>query len=90
MQYNVMRKEPNGTMEPEPMVRKHVSDSQMAAVLDRRHLEDVTNYQESSPSDAQTNNNSNRTRNNNKLVIDEVSSKLDPVSFSSANLLSLF
>lgn len=75
-------------MEPEPMVRKHVSDSQMAAVLDRRHLEDVTNYQESSTSDSQTNNNSNRARNNNKLVIDDVSTKLDPVS--SSNVATTF
>lgn len=89
MQYNTldtmtMKKAENGMMGPEPVVRKHVSDSQMAAVLDRRHLGDVTNYHETSSSDSQTNNNSNRTRNNNKLIIDEVASKLDPVGVCSS------
>lgn len=69
------RNESNGN-EPEPVPRKHVSESQMASVLDRRHLEDVTNYQQDSSSPQ-----SNRSRDSSSkaLIIDDALTKLDPV-----------
>lgn len=52
----------------------------MASVLDRRHLEDVTNYQQDS-SLSPMQNNANRPRDTNKtLLIDDALTKLDPVS----------
>lgn len=79
-QSNLNKNEVNGGIEPEPMVRKHVSDSQMASVLDRRHLEDLTNHQESQQSQSQSNINMNRARDASKaLIIDDALTKLDPV-----------
>lgn len=81
---NKMRKELLGTIdsngcgnsEPIP-IRKHVADSQMSSILDRRHLEDVTNQQESQQSPQ---NMSNRSRDSNQtLIIDDTLVKLDPV-----------
>lgn len=65
------------------MVRKHVSDNQMSSILDRRHLEDVTNHhqqQQSQQQPQQQQQLSNRQlRENQTLIIDEELNKLDPV-----------
>lgn len=74
--------ESNGRVDVEPLItRKHVSDSQMASVLDRRHLEDVTNHQQEPQQQvSSTQNLLNRSRETNKtLIIDDALTKLDPV-----------
>lgn len=71
-----------GDIDSEPIIapRKHVSDSQMSSVLDRRHLEDVTNHQQE-PQMSSPQNLLNRSRDTNKaLIIDDALTKLDPVS----------
>lgn len=81
------RNESNGshrTMDDfvEPLIaRKHVSDSQMSSILDRRHLEDVTNHQQELQQQ-QTSSPLNRSRDpaNKTLIIDDALTKLDPVS----------
>lgn len=73
--------ESNGRMDVEPMIipRKHVSDSQMSSVLDRRHLEDVTNHQQDQQQQLSSSP-LNRSRDTNKaLIIDDALTKLDPV-----------
>lgn len=90
--------ESNGRMDVgEPMIipRKHVSDSQMSSVLDRRHLEDVTNHQQDQQQQLSSSP-LNRSRDANKtLIIDDALTKLDPVSglflslFVTANLSHL-
>lgn len=76
------RNESNGRVDDktEPVIaRKHVSDSQMSSILDRRHLEDVTNHQQDSQQ--QLPSPQNRSRDSNKtLIIDDALTKLDPVS----------
>lgn len=68
-------------MEPIIVPRKHVSDSQMSSVLDRRHLEDVTNHQQEPQQQVSSPQNlHNRSREANKLIIDDALTKLDPVS----------
>lgn len=75
------RNESNGRrdVESEPTItRKHVSDSQMSSILDRRHLEDVTNHQQEPQ--YQTPSPQNRSCDANKtLIIDDALTKLDPV-----------
>lgn len=75
--------ESNGrvNMDLEPIIaRKHVSDSQMSAVLDRRHLEDVTNHQQEPQQQIPSPQNVHRSRDTNKaLIIDDALTKLDPV-----------
>lgn len=77
--------ESNGRIDGvEPMIipRKHVSDSQMSSVLDRRHLEDVTNHQQDQQQQLSSSPH-NRSRDTNKtLIIDDALTKLDPVRFS--------
>lgn len=58
-------------------VRKHVSDNQMSSILDRRHLEDVTNHQQQQQQ--QSASNSWPPRENQALIIDDELNKLDPV-----------
>lgn len=73
--------ESNGRVDVEPKIvpRKHVSDSQMSSVLDRRHLEDVTNHQQE-PQQQLSSSPLNRSRDtNNTLIIDDALTKLDPV-----------
>lgn len=79
--------ESNGRMDGgEPMIipRKHVSDSQMSSVLDRRHLEDVTNHQQDQQQQQLSSSPLNRSRDANKaLIIDDALTKLDPVRINS-------
>lgn len=57
------------------VARKHVSESQMLSILDRRHLEDVTNHQQEPIVSPQQ-----RTREaNNTLIIDDALTKMNPV-----------
>lgn len=60
------------------ITRKHVSDSQMSAILDRRHLEDLTNHQQEpqhqSSSQQQWSHEARK-----PLIIDDALNKLDPV-----------
>ncbi|XP_055310725.1 patronin isoform X7 [Sitodiplosis mosellana] len=75
------RNESNGiAVDSEPTItRKHVSDSQMSSILDRRHLEDVTNHQQEPQQ--QTTSPQNRSHDANKtLIIDDALVKLDPES----------
>lgn len=52
----------------------------MSSILDRRHLEDVTNHQQEAQQ--QTQSPQNRSRDANKtLIIDDALTKLDPVRF---------
>lgn len=52
----------------------------MSSILDRRHLEDVTNHQQEAQQ--QTPSPQNRSRDANKaLIIDDALTKLDPVRF---------
>lgn len=62
----------------ETVVRKHVSDNQMSSILDRRHLEDVTNHQQQQQQQ-QNASNSWQPRENQALIIDDELNKLDPV-----------
>lgn len=84
----------NGGAE-QPMARKHVSDSQMASLFDRRHLEDVTNHQQqqdqSQYQQQSQQNLGNRVHDTNKaLIIDDTQlAKLDPVSESLSQLKHL-
>lgn len=60
---------------PEPIARRqHVSDNQVSAILDRRHLEDVTNHRPNSlgGTDGQL-------RETKALIIDDQLKNLDPV-----------
>ena len=74
------RNESNGiTVNSEPTInRKHVSDSQMSSILDRRHLEDVTNHQQEIATLQSRSDDANKT-----LIIDDALIKLDPVRFYS-------
>lgn len=63
----------------ETVTRKHVSDNQMSSILDRRHLEDVTNHQQQQQQQQQSASNSWQPRENQALVIDDELNKLDPV-----------
>lgn len=73
----------------ETISRKHISDNQISSILDRRHLEDVTNHQQQQQmqqQQSQTVSSGNENRqvrdNSNKaLIIDDALTKLDPVSF---------
>lgn len=65
-------------MGTEMAVRKHVSDNQMSSILDRRHLEDVTNHQQQQQQQ-QSASNSWQPRENQALIIDDELNKLDPV-----------
>lgn len=80
--FNINESNGRADIGSEPIIapRKHVSDSQMSSVLDRRHLEDVTNQQEPQVSSPQ--NLLNRSRDANKaLIIDDALTKLDPVIY---------
>lgn len=50
----------------------------MSSILDRRHLEDLTNHQQELPSPQSQSEDANKT-----LIIDDALTKLDPVSFYS-------
>lgn len=65
----------------EVITRKHISDSQLASILDRRHLEDVTNHQQQQQQNSSNTSTSDNSRgNHNKaLIIDDPLTKLDPV-----------
>lgn len=64
----------------ETISRKHVSDNQMASILDRRHLEDVTNHQQQQQQSVNNMSASENRGNNSKaLLIDDPLNRLDPV-----------
>lgn len=79
---------PFDNMGSETVVRKHVSDNQMSSILDRRHLEDVTNHQQQQQQ--QTGSNSRQPRENQALIIDDELNKLDPVSLLSSRFTEQF
>lgn len=59
----------NTFKKPEPVARRqHVSDNQVSAILDRRHLEDVTNHRQTFGGNTEP-----------KLIIDDELKNLDPV-----------
>lgn len=75
-------KESNGRndVDIEPItLRKRVSDSQMSSILDRRHLEDVTNHQQEPLQQIQSPQNILNREPNKTLIIDDALTKLDPV-----------
>ncbi len=60
----------NTFKKPEPVVRRqHVSDNQVSAILDRRHLEDVTNHRQTFGGNTEQK----------ALIIDDELKNLDPV-----------
>lgn len=65
-----------GNKSMEQAVRKHVSDSQVSSILDRRHLEDVTNHHQQ-----QTNADNSMRENSKALIIDDTVQKLDSVCY---------
>lgn len=65
-------------MESQPITRKHVSDNQVASILDRRHLEDVTNHHPSSSQ--QLTSTDIRPNESRTLIIDDQLKNLDPVN----------
>lgn len=78
------RKESNGRtdVDIEPITpRKRVSDSQMSSILDRRHLEDVTNHQQEIMQQMPSPQNILNREPNKTLIIDDALTKLDSVSF---------
>lgn len=68
----------NGS-DSQTITRRHVSDNQVSSILDRRHLEDVTNHHQS-PMQQQTSHHDSRPKENN-LIIDDALKNLDPVCF---------
>ncbi|XP_037032835.1 patronin isoform X7 [Bradysia coprophila] len=61
----------NTYKKPEPVARRqHVSDNQVSAILDRRHLEDVTNHRQSFGGNTESK----------ALIIDDELKNLDPES----------
>lgn len=61
-------------------MRRHVSDNQVSSILDRRHLEDVTNHHQSSGQQQLQSHHDGSRPKENKLIIDDELKNLDPVS----------
>lgn len=74
----------------ETFTRKHVNDSQMASIIDRRHLEDLTNHQQQQQLESQQHQSQDepvmtfaseiKGNSNKALIIDDQLTKLDAVS----------
>lgn len=81
----------------ETFTRKHVNDSQMASIIDRRHLEDLTNHQQQQLQQQQQQQQADanlaiaseiKGNHNKALIIDDQLTKLDAVNYNANDLSS--